>query len=303
MQTFMDPRLLLVAIVWGVNFAFVKYALADFLPLSFTIVRFSLSALFLVLVMLIRGESLAMDRRDIGAAVKLGIIGITLYNLFFMEGLNNTTASNSALFISSSPLFAVIMLSLSNKERIRARVIAGLAVATLGVFLIIQDKPGDLGISRRDLAGDLLTICAAAFWALYTVKAGPLLEKYSAVKVTAYSMAAGTVVLLPIGSYDLLHQAWSTVSVRSWTALAFSAFVSGGVAFTLWYQGVQRIGVTRTVAYHYFVPVVAVLFAALFLGERITVSQISGGMAILAGVYLVQRGKAVRVKGDQRDDR
>jgi len=298
----LNPKLILVAVIWGVNFAFVKYALADFLPLSFTIVRFSLAALFLFLVMFIRRESLTLERRDLGAVFKLGIIGITLYNLLFMYGLNYTTASNSALFISSSPLFAAIILALSKRERIHAHIGAGLALATLGVFLIIHNKPGGLSFSRRALAGDLLTICAAAFWALYTLKASPLLEKYSAIKVTAYSMAAGTVMLLPIGSYELLHQPWSIVSARSWAALAFSAFISGGVAFTLWYQGVQRIGVTRTIVYHYIVPLVAVLFAALFLEERITFLQITGGISILAGVYLVQRKKPEGVQGGKQED-
>ena len=297
MQTSLHPRLLLVAIIWGVNFAFVKYALSDFYPLSFTIVRFSLAALFLFMVILIRREPLTLERRDLGAAIRLGIIGITLYNLLFMEGLNYTTASNSALFISSSPLFAALMLSVSKRERIHAPIIAGLALATLGVFLIIRNKPGGLSFSRSDLAGDLLTICAAAFWALYTIRAGPLLEKYSAIKITAYSMAAGTVLLLPFGAHDLLKQTWSAVSVLSWAALAFSAFISGGVAFTLWYQGVQRIGVTRTIVYHYIVPFVAVLFAALFLGERVTLPQITGGISILAGVYLVQRKKPEGAKG------
>ena len=284
----LNPKLILVAIIWGVNFAFVKYALADFSPLSFTALRFFLSALFLLCVMLINREPLAMERRDIGAVVTLGFIGITLYNIFFMEGLNYTTASNSALFISSSPLFAALILSLKNRNRISARVLSGLLLSTSGVFLIIQSRPGGLSFSRGDLAGDLLTITAAAFWALYTIRARPLLEKYSAVKLTAYSMAAGTVLLLPVSGYELLHQSWSSVPLRSWAAFSFSTFVSGGIAFTLWYHGVKTIGVTRTVVYHYIVPFVAVVFAALFLGERITFLQIIGGCAILAGVYLVQ---------------
>ncbi len=239
--------------------------------------------------MLVNREPLAMERRDISAVFRLGFIGITLYNLLFMEGLNYTTASNSALFISSSPLFAAFILALEKRERINAPIIAGFLLSTSGVFLIIQSRPGGLSFSRRDLAGDLLTLSAAAFWALYTIKAKPLLEKYSAVKVTAYSMAAGTVLLLPISGYELLHQSWSSVSVRSWAAFSFSTFVSGGIAFTLWYQGVQTIGVTRTIVYHYIVPFVAVVFAALFLGEMITFLQVMGGMSILAGVYIVQR--------------
>jgi drug/metabolite transporter (DMT)-like permease len=285
----LNPKLILVAIIWGVNFAFVKYALADFSPLSFTLLRFFLSALFLICVMLVNREPLAMERRDISAVVTLGFIGITLYNILFMEGLNYTTASNSALFISSSPLFAAIILALKKGGRINPLIVVGLLLSTSGVFLIIQNRPGGLSFSRGDLAGDLLTISAAAFWALYTIKAKPLLDKYSAIKVTAYSMAAGTALLLPISGYEFLHQSWSSVSIRSWAAFSFSTFVSGGIAFTLWYQGVQTIGITRTVVYHYIVPFVAVVFAALFLGEQITILQIIGGISILAGVYLVQR--------------
>jgi drug/metabolite transporter (DMT)-like permease len=104
-------------------------------------------------------------------------------------------------------------------------------------------------------------------------------------------MAAGSVMLIPIGAHELLGQQWSVVSIRSWSAFAFSAIVSGGIAFSLWYHGVKRIGVTRTIAYHYLVPFVAVVFAALFLGERITLLQIAGGAAIIGGVALVQRVK------------
>ncbi len=284
-----DPRLLFVAVVWAINFAFVKYALADFSPLSFTVVRFALSSLFLLLAMLIGRESFRIERRDRGAMVRLGLVGITLYNLLFMYGLEYTTASNSALFISSSPLFAEIILTVTEKKRFGVRITGGLLLCTLGVFLIIRSKSGGISFSRQDVAGDLLTLCAAFFWALYTVMARPLVQKYAPVKVTAYSMAAGTVLLLPLGVFDLVHQSWSSISIRSWAAFSFSTFLSGGVAFTLWYQGVKRIGVMRTIVYHYLVPFIAVVFAALFLNERITPQQILGGCMILLGVYLVQR--------------
>jgi len=285
----LNPRLILVSIIWGVNFAFVKFALHDFAPLSFTIVRFALAALFLVTLMLANHEPFSMERRDIGPVIGLGLIGITLYNLLFMYGLSFTTASNSALFISSSPLFAVLIKAVVEKAPLRARGVTGLILSTSGVFLIIRSKPGGITFSRQAIAGDILTLCAALFWALYTMKAKPLLEKYSAVKVTAYSMASGTVMLLPLGAFELVHQSWGAITLSSWAALAFSAFISGGIAFTLWYDGVKRIGVTRTIVYHYLVPFVAVLFAALFLGERITLPQIMGGAAIMTGVALVQQ--------------
>jgi drug/metabolite transporter (DMT)-like permease len=286
-----DLRLLFVTVVWGVNFAVVKFALTDFLPLSFTIARFFSAALFLAGVMYATKESFAIERRDRLAIVKLGFIGITLYNMFFMYGLKYTTASHSALFISLSPLFAVLLQARMGKERLTVRIAFGLLLASTGVYLVISGRHGGINFSASGLTGDLLTLCASVLWALYTLNAQPLLEKYSAIKITAYCMAAGSVLLFPIGLHELIGQSWTSISPQSWAAFGFSTIVSAGIAFSLWYQGVRRIGVTRTITYHYLVPFVAIVFAVLFLGERITLLQFAGGIAIIGGVATVQRIK------------
>ncbi len=293
-----DLRLLLVTAIWGVNFSLVKFALADFYPLGFTIVRFSLATLFLLVLMIINREPRGIERRDIAPLLRLGFIGITLYNILFMEGLRFTTASNSALFIATSPLFAALAQSLSGKERITRRSGLGFLLSTIGAALVIGSRLGSMTITRQNLAGDLLTLAAAFSWALYTMQAGPLLEKYSPVKVSAYSMAAGTVFLLPFGIHDLANQPWRAISCASWAALGFAAFFAGGLAYALWYRGVKKLGAASTIVYHYLMPFVAVLFAAVFLGEPITLLQIAGGGAILGGVALVQRSRLARPRSD-----
>jgi drug/metabolite transporter (DMT)-like permease len=266
----------------------VKFALTDFLPLSFTIVRFFTAALFLVSVMYATQEPFAIERQDRLAIVKLGFIGITLYNLFFMYGLKYTTTSHSALFISLSPLFAVLLQTMMGKEHPNSRIALGLLLASTGVYLVISGRQGGFSFTASGVTGDILTLCASVLWALYTLKAKPLLEKYSAIKITAYCMASGSFLLLPIGLHELIRQSWISVSPQSWAAFGFSAIISAGIAFSLWYQGVRRIGVTRTIAYHYIVPFVAVVFAVLFLGEHIMLLQVVGGIAIIGGVALVQ---------------
>ena len=289
-----DLRLLFVAVVWGINFSVVKYALADFHPLSFTAVRFFLAALFLLSVMAVTGEPAAIDRRDRFPLVRLGFIGIAIYNIFFMLGLKYTTVSHSALFISLSPLVAALIQAATGRERITPPAVAGLGLAFLGVVTIIRSQHGDFSFSSDLFLGDVLTLCGTVTWALYTVTARPLLERYSALKVTAYNMAAGTVLLIPFALPDLLRQDWAAIPVRSWLALGFTAFISAGIAFSLWYQGVKRIGVTRTMVYHYLMPFAAVVFAALFLGEEITSRTVLGGISILAGIALVQRMRSPR---------
>ncbi len=281
-------RLLFVALVWGINFSVVKCALTDFHPLGFTVVRFALAALFLFIVMLVYHEPFTIDRHDRWKIVRLGFIGITLYNLFFMYGLKYTTAANSALLISLSPLFAAAIQAAAGKERLSGRIIAGLALSSLGVVFIIRSHQGVPVFSSARVGGDLLTLCATFSWAFYTIWAKPLLEKYSAVTVTAYSMFAGAILLFPLSLPGMVSQSWSAISGPSWSALLFAAFIAGGMAYVFWYHGVKQLGVTRTMVYHYLMPFAAVLFAATVLGEKIAILQTAGGIAVLAGVYLVQ---------------
>ncbi|MFA5073758.1 MAG: DMT family transporter [Nitrospirota bacterium] len=287
----LNPRLFLVAVIWGINFPVVKFALADFYPLSFTLVRFILAALFLIAVMLLQRESFFIAPADRTAVLKLGFVGITVYNLFFMYGLNYTTASNSALIIALSPLFAVLIQRRSGSERLSLRSLLGFLIAFAGVLLIIKSHSGAFQYSSREFWGDMLTLIASIAWALYTVQAVPLLQKYSPIKVTAYSMTAGSVLLLPFAFSEMNMQAWQTISACSWYALLFASIISGGVAFTLWYQGVKQIGVARTVVYHYVMPCAAVAVAVLFLGEQITMMKLAGGIAVLLGILLVQKNQ------------
>jgi len=288
----LDLRLLFVALVWGVNFSVIKFALEAFLPLSFTVVRFALASFALFVLMAARKERLSVARSDLLPLAGLGLIGITLYNLLFMKGLQLTTASHSALFISMSPLFAAMLQTGRGREPMTRPLAAGLLLATAGAYCIIRSTHGGIHFGTTTVTGDLLTIAASVLWALYTVLAAPLLKRYSPLAVTAWSVAAGTVLLLPSSAREIMVQSWSTVPAAAWAALVFAALFGAGAAYVLWYEGVQRIGATRTIAYHYLVPFIAVLTAAIFLGDAVRPLTIIGGIAILAGVALVQRRTA-----------
>jgi len=289
-------RLLFVSLVWGMNFSLIKTALSDFGPMSFTLLRFALASLSLFAALVIMRVPLRVSREDRLPLIGLGLSGIALYSIFFMEGLTRTSASNSALLISLSPLFAALIQAMGRKERIGKLAIAGLVLAAAGVVLIIRDRPGDLAFGADRLKGDLLTLCASALWAFYTLSARPILARHHPMKVTAYAMGIGCILLLPYGAGELTAQDWAPIAARSWASLAFSAFIAGGAAYSLWYDGVKQLGATRTAVYHFLVPVVAVAFAALLFGERVTLFQLLGGAAILSGVALVQRKRQESTK-------
>ena len=101
--------MLLVALIWGVNFSVTKGAFASFPPLAFTGVRFALASLLLVpLVRRLEGAE-PLPRGALARLVVLGVVGNTLYQLAFISGLARTTASNSALILASMPTIVALL--------------------------------------------------------------------------------------------------------------------------------------------------------------------------------------------------
>ena len=128
----------------------------------------------------------------------------------------------------------------------------------------------------------------ALAWSFYTVGARPLVEKYGSVRTTAWTMWVGTLGLVAFGTPSLAAQEWGAVGGEAWGGLLFSAILSIGLAYLIWYRGVERIGNTRTAIFSNLTPVVALVFGALWLGERPTPLALMGAALTLGGVLLVR---------------
>ena len=109
-----------MVVVWGVNFAVVKRALATFPPLGFNALRFVLASLFVLAVLRSRGALQRPEARDIPRFIILGLVGNVLYQLAFILGLERTRAGNASLMLSLSPMFTAL-LSAASGGSVRVR--------------------------------------------------------------------------------------------------------------------------------------------------------------------------------------
>ena len=279
--------LLLMVVVWGVNFAVVKRALATFPPLGFNAMRFALASLFVLAVLRSRGRLLLPARADLPRIVVLGIVGNVIYQMAFILGLERTRAGNASLMLALTPIMTALLTAASGAERPRARTWGGTGVSLFGVALVTGSAVS-LGGTIRSLTGDVMLIGAAMIWAIYTVGAAPLVRRYGSVPTTAWTLWVGTVGLVLLGFPSLAGQRWNQVSLEAWGGLLFSAVFSIGLAYLLWYRGVERIGNTRTAIFSNLTPLVALAFGALLLGEVPTPAAVVGAGMILAGLMLVR---------------
>ncbi|HEX2211704.1 MAG TPA: EamA family transporter [Longimicrobium sp.] len=281
-----ETSLSLMVFVWGVNFAVVKHALDSIAPLAFNALRFVIASVLVYAVLRVRSELSLPDRRDVPRVVALGLLGNVLYQMCFILGLSRTAAGHASLILALTPVMTAFLSMLTGHERPGPRTWGGASLSILGIALVSGASIRVEG--RSALVGDVILVTACIAWAVYTVGARPLVRRYGSVRTTAWTLWAGAVGLVVLGTPSLLRQDWDAVSAEAWGALAFSATFAIGLAYLIWYRGVERIGNTRTAIFSNLTPVVALFAGVILLHEKPSALALLGAALTLGGVMIVR---------------
>jgi drug/metabolite transporter (DMT)-like permease len=288
-----DIALLLMTVIWGINAVVVKATYAQIPPMAFMAIRFMLAGSLLLAVAWIAERSLYIQRRHWGLLLATAMVGTGLYQPLFLTGLSMTTASNTALILAASPAFVALLNRALGRELLSARGWVGIALAFVGIVLIVEGG-GGLEIGSEVFVGDVLILLGTFLWASYTVLAAPLMRTYSPLRVTALTTAIGALPLILLGAPAAAALQRHEVAAWGWAGLIFSAVFAIVVAYIIWNNGVQKIGGARTALYSNLVPVIGTIAAAVFLGEAITPLKVVGAAVIFFGLHLARTAKVVR---------
>ena len=281
-----DVTLLLVALIWGVNYTVVKFGTTLVDPLAYNGVRVALAAVLLSAIVALGREPLP-PTRIILALLALGVLGNGVYQVLFVEGIARTRASDAALFVAASPAFIAIIGQLRGVERIDRRAAVGIALSIGGIALVVLGTAtGHEG--QASLLGDLLVLTGSLSWALYTVLLKPYTHDVSGIQLSAFTMVGGAIPLFTVAWPAISSAAWRSVPSLGWVAVAYSGVFALVVAYYFWYRGVRVIGPTRTAMYSNLQPVIAVLVAWPMLGETPTVWQAVGAAGIIGGLLFTR---------------
>lgn len=284
-----DAYLLLTVVIWGNTFPTAKYVLGVLPPTVYASTRYLLAAATLMIVLAWRQGLVLPRRQDWLPLIGFGLLGITLMQLLWTNALSLTAASKGAILVAVSPIWAMLITSLRGQK---PGLIAwcGVVLSFAGVFLVINDSIAEIRLGGGSLIGDLLFLSVAFCWACYSVFAPPYLARLGALYVSAWSMLFGAVALAPfmlIGSDDI---AWPAITATHWAAFLFTAILAGALGYLLWYEGIARLGVARSVIYSYLIPVFALVSAVAFLGEEVSLVQLFGAAVVIAGLIITRSG-------------
>jgi len=280
-------RIALAGLIWG-SIPLIMRA-ADGASVVKVFFRVFFAALVIGGVLLVNGgwrEVFALERRKLLQVMGQGLI-LTLNWFLFLTAIDMTTVATAELLGYTGPVFVAALAPFVTGERFDRRVMAPLALALLGIVVILAPQGVQVSTQAEQL-GALLAFCSALTYATLLLRSKKILRGISSGSLMLIEYTTASVVLLPfvIAAY-LRGDSPSTPG-------AYAALVTLGVVHTaisgfIFLGGLRRVRTDHAAILTYVEPVTAVLFAAAFLGEPLGwATVVGGGMVILGGVLVAR---------------
>jgi O-acetylserine/cysteine efflux transporter len=267
-----------VPLLWGYQFVAIKVGVIEFPPLFFLALRFV--AIALLLIPFVKKPT----RQQFGpiAAISVFLGGLN-FGLFYV-GLGLGSGIMSAVAYQLAPPFTVLLAWPLLAEKPSLTTSAGVVLAFVGVVVLAAGP----GLSTNTLP--LLLVVGAAFAFavsnVLTKRYGP----FDPLMLMGWSSAL-TVPQVLLMSLLLEHGQLAsliTADKRGWLALAYTIFIGGIVGFGLWFWLIARCSMARVAPFGLLLPLFALISSVLFLGERVTLKLIVGGLLAISGVAITQ---------------
>lgn len=288
-------KLTLCTLFWSASFLATKELAADMPAFTVVMMRFVLATVFLFGVMKARGTFDIPKPREIPALTALAFLGLITNSDLQFIAMRTSGVANANWIMAGSPCLSVILSCILLRERLKLSQAAGFAAAMAGVGIVLGlGTEGSVGISSIKV-GDLLIMTTALTWALFQITSQKVLRDRSPVFTVAWMFASAAVMQAPL--VLLMGDDLSRVLSMSGTqvgAILFLGLICSGLCYMFWYDGLAALPVSRVTVFQYLQPMFGIAVAYVMAGERFTPWLFAGGAMILAGVWAVNRGKAVR---------
>jgi drug/metabolite transporter (DMT)-like permease len=271
---------LLAVALWAGTFTAAKLGFQTIPVLTFTGIRLVLAGA--VLLVLVGGFKWLRDAQAAWRPLLKAALAQTAFQVLFLQGLQHTTASTSAILLATAPLVGGVWLALRGEQPLQRRSWAGLLIGLAGVTLVVRPQ----GIGEQSWYGNLVALGAAFAWAWYSLVIGPASHAVGPLRASGFSILVAAVVLAPTWLWEGISLDWSHVSLVSWGAVVYTATFGLVIATALWVRSIQRWGAASTIVYSYLEPVGGVLIAGWLLGETLSPLQAIGGLLALLGVWM-----------------
>ena len=279
---------LALCLIWGFTYVTLKIGLRDAPPLAFSFGRALVGGLALGAYALATAGRFPRDAATHRAAAILGLTNVAAFWGLMNLGLTRVSAGESSILTYTQPLLVAVLARAWLGEALSLRATLGLLLGFAGVAAVVANKLQIAG--QPAWLGYAFTLAGALAWAVGTVYFRARQAGLDLVWVTTLQALYGAVPLLAL-SLLLEHQPVTPSTSLLWT-LAYTGLGSSALAYLIWFYLLRHRATAEVTSFIFLVPLSAVLFGALVLGERLSLISLLGAGLILAGIYVVSRRPA-----------
>lgn len=272
---------LFVVVLWASAFPAIRVAAPALGVIGLSFARLAVAAVALLIVAVVV-KARFPRREDLGWIAACGFFGVAVYQLLLNWGELYVPAGTASIIVAAAPLVSVVVARVLFSERISPVTVVGSVIALAGVALVCLARAG-VSLS----AAVWIVVAAIVVQGIYHPLQRPLLKRYTSIEVACYAMIAGTIMTLPLVPFDI--DALLTGGLAPWLAAIYLGLLPSAAGFVLWAYAVARMPVAVSTSLLYLVPPVAVLIAWVWLGELPILSELLGGLVVIAGVITISQ--------------
>jgi drug/metabolite transporter (DMT)-like permease len=272
--------LLTLAAIWGASFMFIEVALEDLEPATLMAARVLIAAAALLTMLAVRG-SLASLRRAGWQGFALGLINSALPFTLIAWGQQYIDSGVAAIANASVPIWvAVFAIWMRHSERATGARLLGIVLGLVGVGILTGAQPD---VTGKAMIGTLAVVVASICYGLGSLLLQDRMDDLDPLTLSTAAVCGAAIVLLPFGLAQLPGHAPDAETVWSVVALGLAGTAVGMVMFL---RIIESYGSFRAGLVTYLLPVTALLYGALLLGEPVNGWMLFGLALILSGVAL-----------------
>lgn len=283
MRDFLE--LLVLGAVWGASFLFMRWSAPEFGTLTLAWLRVSGGALFLLPILLWRqGRAPLLQMGRVWKPMLfIGLVNSAAPFALFAYALQQLPAGLASILNATVPMWTALVAWVWIAQTPTALRLTGLLLGFVGVVLLVTARDAGAASGALHLSGVLACLLATLNYAVAAIATQKWLARLSPLAVaTGSQLAAAAWLLLP----GVLAWPAALPGARSWAALVGLAVLCTGLAYLLYFRLFARVGPSKAVTVTFLIPGFAILWGALFLGERLSLGMLGGGALVLAGTAL-----------------
>ena len=287
---------ILAVIIWSRNFVAARF-LVDFTPIEISFYRWLVT--FIVLTPFCIKKLIKNIKYLKGRWIKviiISILGVTVFNTFVYLAAHTSNATNMSLLATLSPIVMAIISRIVWKTKLTIHQKLGLLVVIVGVVILITKGSIEVLMSLKFAIGDLYMLFAVILFAVYTLTIKIRPKEISQSAFFYLMVIIGLIPLLAAMIFTYASNNAHALDTKSALILIYVGVFPSALGFILWNMAIAKIGAIKGGIIYDSIPFFSSLEAVILLHENLLISQVVGGLLILAGIIYSTVGDKIKNK-------